>query len=101
MSTNEKETKFENEKSAKREDQKGHRNKNKKKYGKKKKSYNNDGHKKISNFKGSIDNMNGHVFEMFGEGAPTTQFTRTCEELEGYALRTYRYGTDIQYLIKN
>ena len=101
MNTNEKETKFENEKSAKRENQKGHRNKNKKKYGKKKKSYNNDGHKKISNFKGSIENMNGHVFEMFGEGAPTTQFTRTCEELEGYALRTYRYGTDMQYLIKN
>ena len=101
MNTNDKVMKLENEKSVKREEQKGHRNKNKKKYGKKKKSYNSDGHKKMSNFKGTIENMNGHVFEMFGEGASTTQFTRTCEELEGYALRTYRYGTDMQYLIKN
>ena len=54
-----------------------------------------------SKFKGSIDGMNGHVFEMFAEGATTVQFTRTCEQLEGYVLRNYKYGTDLQSVIRN
>ena len=31
--------------------------------------------KKTSTFKGSIDGMNGHMYEMFIEGASTVQFT--------------------------
>ena len=29
------------------------------------------------------------------------QFTRTCEKLEGYVLRNYKYGTDLQSVIRN
>ena len=55
---------------------------------------------KTSTFKGSIDDMNGHVFECYGEANSTTQFARTCEELESYATLKYKYGSDIQYMIK-
>ena len=56
---------------------------------------------KTTNFKGSIVGMNGHVFQMFAEGASTVQFTRTCEQLEGYVLRNYKYGTDLQSVARN
>ena len=56
---------------------------------------------KTTKFKGSIEGMNGHVFEMFAEGASTVQFTRTCEQLEGYVLRNYKYGTDLQSVVRN
>ena len=55
---------------------------------------------KVSTFKGSIDDMNGHVFECYGESNSTTQFARTCEELESYVTLKYKYGSDIQYMIK-
>ena len=45
--------------------------------------------------------MNGHVFEMFAEGASTVQFTRTCEQLEGYMLRNYKYGTNLHSVVRN
>ena len=45
--------------------------------------------------------MKGHVFKFFAEGASTVQFTRTCEQLEGYVLQTYKYGTDLQTIILN
>ena len=80
--------KFEDKKSpdkdlARRSDQKK-KNKNKKKKSHHGNSFNR--RKKVSNFKGGIDGMNGHVFEMFSEGASNVQFTRTCEQLEGYVL---------------
>ncbi len=53
------------------------------------------------NFKGTIDEMNGHVFQTHGEGPPQTQFDRTCEELGNYAAMNFKYGDDIQYLVKN
>ena len=52
-------------------------------------------------FKGSIDGMNGHVFECYGESQTSTQFTRTCEELQSYATIHYKHGSDIQYMIKH
>ena len=85
-------------------DRKSDRKKKNRKYKnrKKKPQYGNlrDRRKKASSFKGSIDGMNGHVFEMFSEGASTVQFTRTCEQLEGYVLRSYKYGTDLQTIIR-
>ena len=55
---------------------------------------------KESSFKGSITDMNGHVFECYGESNSTTQFARTCEELENYVTLKYKYGSDIQNMIK-
>ena len=77
-------------------DKKKSRNKHRFKH-RKKKSYekSRDRRIKTTKFKGSIEGMNGHVFEMFAEGASTVQFTRTCEQLEGYVLRNYKYGTDL------
>ena len=43
-----------------------------------------------SNFKGSISDMNGHVFECYGESQTSTQFSRTCEELQSYATIHYK-----------
>jgi hypothetical protein len=45
--------------------------------------------------------MNGHVFECYGESHTSTQFARTCEELQSYATIHYKYGSDIQYMIKH
>jgi hypothetical protein len=55
---------------------------------------------KQSTFKGSIEDMNGHVFECYGESNSSTQFARTCEELESYATLKFKYGSDIQYMVK-
>ena len=99
--------KFEDKKSPdkdldRRNDRKKKNHKEKYKNRKKKPHYGNprDRRKKVSSFKGGIDAMNGHVFEMFSEGASTVQFTRTCEQLEGYVLRSYKYGTDLQIIIR-
>ena len=103
----EKAVKLEDEKSPRNERYTGRRNDRdrKKKQNKSKKKgthyVNNGRSKKTSTFRGSIDGMNGHVFEMFAEGASTIQYTRTCEELEGYVLRNYKYGTDLQSTIRN
>ena len=35
-------------------------------------------------FKGSVKEMNGHVFQCFGETSNKNQFNRTVEELDGY-----------------
>ena len=97
----EKAVKLEDEKSPRNERYTWRRNDRdrKKKQNKSKKKgthyVNNGRSKKTSTFRGSIDGMNGHVFEMFAEGASTIQYTRTCEELEGYVLRNYKYWTDL------
>ena len=54
-----------------------------------------------SEFKGSVSGMNGHVFECYGESHTSTQFSRTCEELQSYATMQYKSGSDIQYMIKH
>ena len=54
-----------------------------------------------SNFKGTIEKMNSHVFQVHGEGSPQTQYDRTCEELCSYATIQYTNGADIQHLIKH
>ena len=78
------------------------KNSNKQRFkNRKKKSYEKSRRTKTTKFKGSIEGMNGHVFEMFAEGASTVQFTRTCEQLEGYVLRNYKYATDLQSVIRN
>ena len=51
-------------------------------------------------FDGEIDNMNGHVFQCHGEGAPATQFSDTCKALGIYAGVNFKFGADIQYLVK-
>ena len=42
-----------------------------------------------SDFKGSISELNGHVFEVHYETMKTNQFTRTCEEIRKYVSRKY------------
>jgi hypothetical protein len=54
-----------------------------------------------STFKGSINDMNGHVFECYRESQTMTQFTRTCKELQSYATIHYKNGSDIQYTIRH
>ena len=45
--------------------------------------------------------MNGYDFKCFGEGVPTTQYSRAYEELERYMIRNYKYRIDLQYSITN
>lgn len=52
-----------------------------------------------STFQGSTDKLKQHVFQCYGEANSNTQFSKTCEELEHYALTKFKFGTDIQYLI--
>jgi hypothetical protein len=59
-------------------------------------------HRNTNKFKGGIDEMNGHVFQVHAESPQSTQFTRTCEELLTYTAIKFTNGNDnIQYLISN
>jgi hypothetical protein len=49
--------------------------------------------------KGSTNVVKGNVFEYYSKSVLNTQISKTCGELEQYALATYKIGTDIQYLI--
>ena len=40
-------------------------------------------------FKGSVEKMNGHVFQTYGEQAKQGEFQRTLEELKVYCSTTY------------
>ena len=42
-----------------------------------------------SNFKGSVEKMNGHVFQTYGEQSKRGEFQRTLEELKVYCSTTY------------
>jgi len=55
--------------------------------------------KQGSVFKGSLADMNGHVFEVHNEGNKSTQWVRSVEEVELYCGRTLPYATDITYAI--
>ena len=52
-------------------------------------------------FKGTIKDMNGHTFQCHGESTTASQFLRTCEELQRYCLKTYRYGDDVAFIVRH
>ena len=75
------------------------RNKNKSKHNSKGGS-STSGIKKVK-FDGEIDDLKGNVFQCHSEGAPATQFKETCLALRTYSGINFKFGADIQYLIKN
>ena len=74
---------------------------NNKRNNNRKKKYRNSNSTHTTSFKGNTDKLKNHVFQCYGEATSNTQFTRTCEELERFALTKYKFGTDIQYIIHN
>ena len=52
-------------------------------------------------FKGTITDMNGHTFQCHGESTTASQFSRTCDELQRYCLKTYRYGDDVAFIVRH
>ena len=54
-----------------------------------------------TSFKGKVKGMNGNTFVCHGETTAPTQYTDTMEELGRYASHTYKYGEDIQDLVRN
>ena len=56
---------------------------------------------KESTFKGTITDMNGHTFQCHGEATHASQFSRTCEELQSYCLKTYTYGDDVAHIVRH
>jgi hypothetical protein len=54
-----------------------------------------------SKFKGTVLEMNGHVFQCYGKVTEKKQFARTMEELDGYiGLHFKSHPADIKKLIK-
>jgi hypothetical protein len=70
------------------------------KYNKKSSDKSNGQFQKKPNTKtvGKIEDMNGHVFEYSHN---TTQFTNTCEKLERYCTKPYKYGNDLRYMVRH
>ena len=54
-----------------------------------------------SNFKGTIIDMNGHTFQCHGESTTASQFSRTCEELQRYCLKNYKFGDDVAFVVRH
>ena len=54
-----------------------------------------------NNFKGLAKDMNGHVYQLFGEIRNQNQFEQATEELTGYAEASFRKPTNILQLINN
>ena len=55
-----------------------------------------------SAFKGSIKEMNGHVFQCHGESNEKNQFARTVEELNNYVGLNFKsHPNDIKRMIQN
>jgi hypothetical protein len=53
-------------------------------------------------FKGTVTEMNGHVFQCYGEAIEKNQFARTVEELDSYVGLHFKYHpADIKKMIKN
>lgn len=53
-----------------------------------------------TSFKGAFKEMNGHVFQLFGESVHKNQFSRTMEELEGYVgVNFKKYPEDITKMV--
>ena len=55
---------------------------------------------RVSTFKGSTPEMNGHVFECHGEGTEQKQFAKTVEELQHYANKNLKQTNDLSTLFK-
>jgi hypothetical protein len=55
-----------------------------------------------NSFKGTIKDMNGHVFQCYGEGTASNQFfARTLEELDGYVGLHFKHNpADIKKMIR-
>lgn len=54
-----------------------------------------------SMFKGTVSDMNGHVFQCYGETTEKNQFARTMEELDSYiGLHFKHYPSDIKTMVK-
>jgi len=55
----------------------------------------------VSKFKGTVKEMNGHVFQCHGETKIQNQFTRTLEELDSYVGLQFTHNPrDIKTMIK-
>ena len=52
-------------------------------------------------FKGSMAELNGHVFEVHSETTKTNQYSRSCEEIRKYVSRKYDYGGDMAKIIED
>jgi hypothetical protein len=56
----------------------------------------------VSKFKGTVKEMNGHVFQCHGETKVQNQYTRTLEELDSYVGLQFKYSPgDIKKMIKS
>ena len=56
----------------------------------------------VSKFKGTVKEMNGHVFQCHGETKVQNQYTRTLEELDSYVGLHFKYSPgDIKKMIKS
>lgn len=54
----------------------------------------------VTKVKGTKPKMRGHVFQCHGESPSSTQYTKTCEELQTYVSATYRCGSDVKDMIR-
>jgi hypothetical protein len=55
----------------------------------------------VNTFKGTVAEMNGHVFQCYGEATEKNQFARTMEELDGYIGLHFKHNpADIKKMIK-
>ena len=58
--------------------------------------------KKNNGFKGTVPEMNGHVFQCQSEGPTGNQFLRTLQELKSYvSIQMSKYPHDIIYILKH
>ena len=48
-----------------------------------------------SNYKGSVEGMNGHVFQTYAEQSKRGEFQRTLEELQVYCSTAYKQEADL------
>ena len=44
----------------------------------------------VSNYKGSVEGMNGHVFQTYAEQSKCGEFQRTLKELQVYCFTAYK-----------
>ena len=51
-------------------------------------------------FKVSVKEMNGHVFQCYGETSNKNQFNQTVEELDGYIRINLKHSEDVKKMVK-
>jgi hypothetical protein len=57
--------------------------------------------KEKESFRGKIEKMDGHVFQLPEEGRKGNQFTQTLEALENYATIEYEHAKDLGPLFES